>query len=73
MKDLKKLDGQTLVKLGFETLMAIFYLIFAGLFLFPGWFHIQMANQIEGIRIALGIILAIYGIFRIYRVIKKIR
>jgi hypothetical protein len=41
------------------------------LFLFPQWFHFQL-NMQGGFQIALGVILALYGIFRLYRVVKKL-
>ncbi|MDR0546340.1 MAG: hypothetical protein LBG77_01925 [Dysgonamonadaceae bacterium] len=56
---------------GFEAVMAILYLVFASIFLFPSWWHIQL-NFNKGICIGFGIILAVYGVFRIYRAIKKL-
>jgi hypothetical protein len=67
------IKGQQLALLIFEAVMAVFYLAFAALFLFPSQFHVQFAPQLESIRVVLGIVLGIYGIFRIYRVIKKLR
>ena len=67
-----KWGGQQLALLVFEAAMAILYLFFSVVFLFPSLFHFQFASQFEGIRVALGIILGIYGIFRIYRVIRKL-
>jgi hypothetical protein len=67
------LKGQKLALFIFEAAMSVFYLVFAVLFLFPSQFHIQFAPQLESIRVVLGIVLGIYGIFRIYRVIKKLR
>jgi ABC-type nickel/cobalt efflux system permease component RcnA len=67
-----KFEGQKLGLLIFEGIMAVLYLIFAVVFLFPSLFHLRLAVQ-DGLRIALGIILSLYGIFRIYRTIKKMR
>jgi len=64
--------GQKLALLAFEAIMAVLYLFFAIIFLFPTLFPFQFAQQFEGIRIALGIVLGIYGIFRIYRVVRKL-
>ena len=54
----------------FECVMSVIYLIFGLLFLFTPVF----ANVINGwIRIVLGILLGIYGLFRIFRAVKKLR
>ena len=68
-----KWSGQQLALFVFEAAMAVLYLVFAVVFLFPSLFHFQFASQFEGIRVALGIVLGVYGIFRVYRVIKKLR
>ncbi|GHU69853.1 hypothetical protein FACS189413_09370 [Bacteroidia bacterium] len=57
--------------IGFEALMAILYLVFASIFLFPSWYHIQL-NFNKGICTGFGIILAVYGVFRVIRAIKKL-
>ena len=72
-KKSNKRSGQQLALLVFEAAMAVLYLMFSVVCLFPSLFHFRFASQFEGIRIVLGIILGIYGIFRIYRVIKKLR
>jgi uncharacterized membrane protein len=69
----KKFNGQNLGWFIFEAVMAVLYLFFAVIFLFPSLLHVQFAEQFEGIRTVIGIIMGIYGIFRIFRVIKKIR
>ncbi|MCC8146284.1 MAG: hypothetical protein LIO93_07570 [Bacteroidales bacterium] len=62
-------DGQKLGWFIFECVMAVLYLLFGFLFLFSSLFD----NIIQGgLRIALGIVLGLYGIFRIFRAIKKI-
>ncbi len=65
----ERLAGQNLSRNIFECVMSVFYLAFAGIFLFTDIF----AEAVNGsIRIALGILLAFYGIFRVYRVLKKL-
>ena len=68
-----KREGLQLALFVFEAAMSVFYLLFSVVFLFPSLSPIPFAPQFEGIRIVLGIILGIYGIFRVYRVIKKLR
>ena len=72
-KESNKWSGQQLALFVFEAAMAVLYLILSVVCLFPSLFHLQFASQFEGIRIALGVILGIYGIFRVYRVIRKLR
>jgi hypothetical protein len=67
-----KWGGQKLALFVFEAAMSVLYLVFAVIFLFPSLLHLAFAPQLESIRVVLGIILGIYGIFRIYRVIKKL-
>jgi hypothetical protein len=66
------LDGQRLGWLIFECVMSVLYLAFALVFLFPSLLHLSLAIQ-DGLRITLGIVLGIYGIFKIFRVIEKMR
>jgi hypothetical protein len=72
-KESNKRSGQQLALFVFEAFMAALYLLFAVVCLFPSLFHFHFATQFEGIRLVLGIVLGIYGIFRIYRVIRKLR
>jgi hypothetical protein len=65
--------GQKIALLLFEAAMSVLYLVFAVIFLFPSLLHLQFAPQLESIRVVLGIVLGMYGIFRIYRVLKKLR
>jgi hypothetical protein len=67
-----KLEGRDLALFIFECAMAVFYLLFACAFLFPSLFHIEFASQLEGIRVALGAVVGLYGIFRVYRATKKL-
>jgi len=53
----------------FECIMALFYVAFSYILLFTPLLN----NRIqEGIRIGLGIVLGIYGLYRIYIAYKKI-
>jgi hypothetical protein len=72
-KSNKKWEIPKLALFVFEAAISALYLVFALVFLFPSLLHLQFAPQMESIRIALGIILGLYGIFRVYRVIKKLR
>jgi len=67
----EKHKGAALALLIFEACMAVLYIVFAVVFLFPKIFGVAFPNQFNGISTAFGVILLIYGIFRIYRVIKK--
>ena len=71
-KKTNKWGGQQLALFIFEAAMSVLYLVFSVACLFPSLFHLQFAPQFERIVVALGIILGIYGIFRIYRVIRKL-
>jgi hypothetical protein len=71
-ENLSKFEGRELALLIFECAMAVFYLLFACAFLFPSVFHIAFAEQLESVRVALGAVIGLYGIFRVYRAIKKI-
>ena len=66
------LQASTTKKLGwliFESVMAVLYLIFGAIFLFTPTFDKVMQ---KGFGIALGIVLVLYGIFRIFRAVRKI-
>jgi len=61
----------------FEAAMAVLYLVLASLFLFPGLYSKLMEQNLhsffsKGLCIGFGSVLTVYGIFRIYRVIKKL-
>ena len=64
-----KLEGQKLGLFIFECVMAVLYLAFSFIFLFSSLFNTAFQG---GVRIALGVVLGLYGTFRIYRAIKKI-
>lgn len=64
-----KLEGQSLGLFIFECVMALLYLAFGVLFLFTDLF----STAINGwVRIALGVLIGIYGIFRIFRAMRKV-
>ncbi len=70
MKDNKqKLGAKEIFLMVFESVMAVFYLFLSYLLAFTAVFGHLMDYPI---RLGLGIILALYGIFRIYRAIEKI-
>jgi hypothetical protein len=62
-----KLKGQKLGLFIFECVMSVLYLIVGAIFLFTPLINIQ-----GEIRIGLGILLGVYGIFRVFRAIRKI-
>ncbi|MDR2843420.1 MAG: hypothetical protein LBV57_02090 [Candidatus Symbiothrix sp.] len=71
-QDSDKPTGKELALLIFESAMALLYLFMAIVLFVPQRFHLQFnALMGNGIRIALGVIVGIYGVFRIYRAIKK--
>lgn len=53
----------------FECVMAVLYLVFGSIFLFTPIFDKVIQGKLS---IALGIVLVLYGIFRIFRAIRKI-
>ena len=53
----------------FECVMAVLYLIFGAVFLFTPVFDKVIQG---GFSIALGIVLVLYGIFRIFRAVRRI-
>jgi hypothetical protein len=64
-----KLEGQKLGLFIFECVMAVLYLAASALLLFTPMFD----SAIEGgMKIALGVLIGIYGFFRVYRAVKKL-
>ena len=55
----------------FECVMAVLYLAMAFILLFTPLFEDTISGK--SIRLALGILLGVYGIYRAYRAIKKFR
>jgi hypothetical protein len=72
----KKPDGKALALFVFESAMAVLYLVFGVIFLFTSLFDVALMKisgpDFHSIKIGLGVILGLYGIFRIYRAIKKL-
>lgn len=64
-----KENGRFLYALAFESVMAILYICIAYLLLGTQALNPYVA---ESFRLPLGIILTVYGLFRIYRAVKKI-
>jgi len=64
----KKESGQSTVLYIFESIMSVFYLAISFILLFTGLFEGAIPKSI---RLLLGILLGFYGIFRVYRAIRK--
>ena len=62
--------GQKFALFIFECFMAVMYVLASYVFLFTHFFDNSILPK--GIRIGLGIVLGLYGFFRIYRAYKKI-
>lgn len=62
-------SGQKLALFVFECVMAVVYVAAGYVLLFTPFFNRSIHT---GIRIGLGIIFGLYGLFRIYRAYKKI-
>ncbi len=65
-----KVDGRSLFTLIFESVMAVLYVCIAYLLLATPVLNQWIA---EGFRLPLGIILGLYGLFRVYRAIRKLK
>ena len=62
-------EGQSMGLFIFECVMSIVYLAFAYIFFFTNMF----GDSIHGVvRMALGTLLGFYGIFRVFRAIRRI-
>lgn len=68
-EDNKRKSGRNLSLYIFECVMSVMYLGMSYILLFTGMFGDAVSNK--NVRSALGIILGIYGIFRVYRAVKK--
>ena len=73
--NIDKNKGQKLGLFIFECVMAVFYVCLSIIMLFAHWnyFNNIDANGFKGLRIAVGIVIGIYGLFRIYRAYVKIK
>lgn len=67
---MKKYAGKALAIVVFESAMALFYLI-AGLGLLF-WQRAELLIQHTVVRNVIGVLFLLYGIFRVYRAIKKL-
>ena len=67
---MRKYKGRELALLVFESAMAVFYVL-AGIGLLM-WKRADTVIQSSAIRIAVAVILLLYGIFRVYRAIRKL-
>lgn len=67
-KDNQKVSGRILICI-FESLMSILYLFMAYILIGTTAFN----NLSSSLRLPFGIVLAIYGAFRVYRAIKKLK
>lgn len=63
------MQGMKLAKYIFECTMSVLYILFSILLLFTNIFAGSLENKT---RIILGLVLGIYGIFRVYRALKKL-
>lgn len=68
-RNFSKLEGQNLGLFIFECFMSVLYLAFGYILLFTLFFN-NVVNG--GIRIALGVLLGLYGIYRVFRAIRKV-
>ncbi len=65
----QKIGTKELILVAFESAMSVFYIFFAYLLLCTAAFG-DIIGQTA--RVIIGALLAIYGIFRIYRAVRKI-
>ena len=64
-----KYDGQRLGLFIFECIMAVVYVALSIILLFTSFFNRSVP---DGLRIGIGIIIGLYGLFRVYRAYIKI-
>jgi len=69
LKKTEKFDGQKLGLFIFECFMAIVYVALSIVLLFTSFFNHSVP---EGLRIGVGIVIGLYGLFRVYRAYVKI-
>ena len=67
--DRRDFKGRNLVLYVFESVMAFFYLAVAYILLFTERFADSIVKEI---RLPLGILLGVYGLFRVYRAIGRL-
>ena len=66
--DRRDFQGRNLAVYVFESVMAFFYLAVAYILLFTERFADSIVKEI---RLPLGILLGVYGLFRVYRAIRR--
>ena len=69
METQEKTRGQSVGMFVFECVMAVLYLLLGIVFLFTPLFDGAIAGWVK---IALGVLLSVYGVFRVYRAVRKI-
>jgi len=72
--DSGKMKQYNVQKLGvfiFESVMAIVYIVLSIILLFTSYFHNSVITG--GLRIGLGIVLGLYGLYRVYRAYVKMK
>lgn len=67
---MQKYEGKALAIMIFESAMAVFYLLAGVGLLF--WHKAETIIQNQPIRIVIAVLFLLYGIFRVYRAIKKL-
>ncbi len=67
---MQKYEGKALAIVVFESLMAIFYCL-AGLSMIF-WQKMELFIASPKVRLIVGVVLLLYGAFRVYRAIKKL-
>lgn len=65
----QRFKGRNLTLYIFECTMSIMYLLIAYVLIFTEYFSDGIAGSF---RLPLGILMGVYGIFRVYRAIKKL-
>jgi len=67
---IQKINGQSLGLFIFECVMAVVYVALSIILLFTSFFNRSVPG---GLRIGVGIVIGLYGLFRVYRAYMKIR
>jgi membrane protein required for beta-lactamase induction len=68
-REKRSIKQQSQISYIFECVMSLFYLAFSVIFLFTDLFEDTVYGMV---RLLVGILLGIYGIFRIYRALRKL-
>lgn len=67
---MKKFQGKALALVIFESAMAVFYFLLGLWLAFAAGASVLIENRV--LRIVIGVLFLIYGVFRIYRAIRKL-